>query len=333
VEINVLTPIEAVRKRPGMYLGDTEVWGLFRYAISAVEFALANHATGVEIHLGGGGIRVEANAVVPLRLDESGRLCPFETTPRSPEHSALVALILCALSAQLHVRASDGKIETSVNYVSGRRVALERRTAPHDTPFVVLEFSADPSIFSTTEIQPCTIASFICRHGWRNPDVHFRIRGGGKTWNHQSRRGLQDFFEAAAAPYAWLHPPIHVREWEGDLKVEAFALFHNFPESRVFSFANHDCTPQGGTHEQGLLNALAGLREGIRVEQPLGFIAVLAIEYPYLDYEGSVRLRVGNPSLVGKVSAAVSAGIRRWITNNPIAYAQLREIQPHNHPW
>jgi topoisomerase-4 subunit B len=179
------------------------------------------------------------------------------------------------------------------------------------------------------------VAHSYCRRiACLNPGVTFRVRIGGAMSEYKSTDGVRDLFDAISTPYQFLHQPIHVKAREGDLQLEAFFAFHSWTENRIWSFVNKGRAPDGGTHEAGLLEAIAGMH-GRESTSVMGALAVMLIDYPHATYEGCIKARIGNPELREGVRTIVAAGVENWLRDHPDEVEHLHCIErfQFGHVW
>ena len=309
--------IEAIRKNVPMYIGSVNFFGFVQYLVSAFDLLLQNRATWIEIEIKDGDeIRLSSDAQIPLRVNRDGLLEPFEAFGELKLRHLPDATILTALSAQFALVATDGSLETRLKCRHGARQSFQQRAVAASGLSVQLDFSPDYAIFSVTEISPAALHSYCRRTACLYPGVSFRVKSESDVAEYRSERGIQDFFAAISLPYQLLHTPIHLLEAEDNLKVEAVFTLHSWSENRIWSFANKGRVPDGGTHEAGMLDAIAILRNASNSTASAGILAVLAVEYPHITFEGCIKARIGNPELRDKVAALLSRGLNKWLAKN-----------------
>lgn len=324
-EIRSLLGITGIRKRPAMYIGDTSFFGFIQYVVSAFNIMLDNGATWITIEPGD-DLRITSDAHVPLHINHDGLLEPFEAFGALKLRHLPDATILTALSDFLSLKASDGKVSTEFTCDRGDRKSLRQFDADGSDTKIEISFRPDDSIFSVTQVSPAVLHSYCRRISCLHQGISFRIKSGSDLTEYRSDRGIFDFFTAITTPYQILHQPIHIREAIDDLMLEAVFVFHSWTENRIWSFANKGRVPDGGTHEAGLLDAVARLHTNMESTACTGILAVLAIEYPHVTYEGCIKARIGNPELRDKVSDLVSVGLQKWASENSSEMEYLKVI-------
>ena len=326
--------VESVRKRPAMYIGGRDFFGFVHYLVSAFDLLLQNGATWIEIEVEE-EIHLASDAQIPLYVNADSLLEPFEVFGNLKQRYAPDAVISMALSERFVLAMTDGEVETYLECESGERKAFHQRPVSSSPPGIQLTFAPDFTIFSVTEISPAALHSYCRRTACLYPGVLLRVKAGNEVTEHRSEHGIRDFFTAIATPYQILHTPIHLAEVEADLKVEAVFVFHSWSENRIWSFSNKGRVPDGGTHEAGMLDAIASIHNNSASTAGTGILGVLAIEYPHVTFEGCIKARIGNPELRDKVAALMSRGLQKWIAENEQEVEYLNSIERFQfaHSW
>lgn len=320
-----LSHLEHVRKRPAMYVGNTGYFGFIQYLVSAFDLALNHGATWIEFEISS-EFRLTSDARLPIRIDKKGALVPFEAFGKLPPRHMPDGAIVFALASSFSARINDGRKTTELEGSDGVRDSLERYDDRASQPRLQLTFSPDTYIFRETEISPQVAHSYCKRMSCLHTGVTIRLKIGDETAEYRSDDGLRTIFDSIAVPYQILHRPIQIRETERELKVEAVFAYHSWTENHIWSFVNKGRVPEGGTHEVGVLEAIAKLplRE---TRARVGVLAVLALEYPGVAFEGCIKGRVANPELHGRVEKLATAGINRWLKANPTEAAYLPTLE------
>lgn len=317
--------LENIRKRPGMYVGSTEFFGFINYVVSAFDLMLQHEASWIEIELAQ-NIHLSSDASFPVQLNDQGELEPFESIGESKLRHSPDAAIVTALSAEFRLSVCDGQTRTELVCSRGQRESLRQEPASTTAPEISLEFYPDYGIFSVTEASPAVVHSYCRRTAYLHPGVLIRVKTSGEIREYKSAAGIRDFFDGVSTPYQILHKPIHIQETDDDLTVETVFVFQSWSENRIWSFANKGRVADGGTHEAGLLDAIAQVPHG-QASSSVGVLAVLAIEYPHVTFEGCIKARIGNPELRERVAELVSKGFSRWAQENPDEVEHLKTIE------
>ena len=324
--LNNIPDVASVRKNTPMYIGGRNFFGFVQYLVSAFDLLLQNGATWIDIEIGD-EFHLASNAQIPLCVNADGLLEPFEAFGKLKQRHAPDGVILMALSDRFVLTMTDGEVETYLECERGERQAFHQHPTPSSSSGIQLTFAPDYTIFSVREISPAALHSYCRRTACLYPGVLLRVKAGSEVNEYRSEHGIRDFFTAIATPYQILHAPIHLAEVEEDLKVEAVFVFHSWSENRIWSFSNKGRVPDGGTHEAGMLDAIARLHNDSASIAGTGILGVLAIEYPHVTFEGCIKARIGNPELRDKVAALMLRGLQKWIAENEQELEYLESIE------
>ncbi|WP_086815714.1 ATP-binding protein, partial [Streptomyces cacaoi] len=292
--ITVLEGLDAVRKRPGMYIGSTGERGLHHLVQevvdNSVDEAMAGHADTIEVTLlADGGVRV----------DDNGRGIPVGIIPSEGKPAVEVVLTVLhaggkfggggyAVSGGLHgvgvsvVNALSTKLVVEVktdghrwtqDYKLGAPTApLQKNEATEETGTSVT-FWADPDIFETTDYSFETLARRFQEMAFLNKGLtialtderegHVDEEGKQTSVRYHYEGGISDFVRYLNSRKGELvHPTVidfEAEDTERLLSVEVAMQWNNQFSEGVYSFANTIHTHEGGTHEEGFRAALTGL--------------------------------------------------------------------------
>ncbi|MFD3652153.1 ATP-binding protein [Streptomyces sp. NPDC058620] len=365
--IHVLHGVEAVRKRPGMYVGSTGERGLQELVYTAVDFAvdevLAGHADTVDVTItsDGGGVRVADNGRgIPVAVEASTGKPAVETVltevrtgtrpsaagyPVTGSRSGVELPIVTALSSRLTVEIRRDGFRWSQEYERGVPVApltQHEETTEHGT---TITFWADPDVFSTTQYTFTLLSR-------RFQELAFLVEGltmsltderpertGGPGEAEAARTlydgGVRDFMaHLRSGEDDLLHPGVigfGDENEEKTLSVDIALQWSASSQDRVHSFGNTHSTPEGGTHEQGFLSALATLiTTHARTRQLLpecdelsaddireGLTAIISVKHRHPEYEGCTRGRLANPEVRPYVENVVRGHMTTWLDHHP----------------
>jgi DNA gyrase subunit B len=284
--IAVLEGLEAVRKRPGMYIGSTDDRGLHHLVWEVVDNAVDEHLAG---HASTIGVTVMADGGVAVTDD--GRGIPIGQHPKERKPAVEVVMTKLhaggkfdqqayAVSGGLHgvgisvVNALSTRTEVEVCIEGGRHqiafsrgrttVALERVGRSRQTGTTV-RFWPDADIFETTTFDPERIATRMRETCLLNPGlrIDFADLRDGRRERFEYRKGLSDFVSLLVGEDdAVLDRPIvltHAEEVDGQaLAIDLALNWVASGDERTRSYVNVIRTPDGGTHEEGLRKALTG---------------------------------------------------------------------------
>ncbi|HJU20536.1 MAG TPA: DNA topoisomerase IV subunit B [Stellaceae bacterium] len=290
-DIEVLEGLEAVRRRPGMYIGGTDERGLHHLAAelldNAMDEAVAGHATRIEIELAAGDW---------VTVRDNGRGIPVDPHPRFPRKSALEVIlttlhsggkfsgeayrtsgglhgvglsVVNALSDRLDIEIARDRRLWTQSYSRGKPATrLVDRGAVQNRRGTSLRFHPDPEIFGGVGFRPATLyrmarsKAYLFRGleiRWSCDPAVPRPEGVPETERLVFPGGLGDFLEASLDGHPMLAPrPFvgRVEFAEGGSVEWAVAWPEDEDEAFSHSYCNTIPTPDGGTHEAGLRGAL-----------------------------------------------------------------------------
>ena len=287
--ITVLEGLEAVRKRPGMYIGSTGERGLhhlvYEVVDNSVDEALAGHADAIEVTmLADGGVRVADNGrgipidqhpvekrpaveVVLTTLHAGGKFDGKSYAVSGGLHGVGVSVVN-ALSTALDVEIrKDGNVWRQHYEMTAPTGELVKGEATDETG-TQITFWPDGSIFETTVFTFETLARRMQEMAFLNKGLSITIRDerpehtdGGPTVNtFHYDEGLSDYVRHINAKKEPAHASIISFEEEGDgISVEIAMQWNQSYTSSVHTFANTINTAEGGTHEEGFRSALTTL--------------------------------------------------------------------------
>ncbi|HCA88566.1 MAG TPA: DNA topoisomerase (ATP-hydrolyzing) subunit B [Streptomyces sp.] len=292
--ITVLEGLDAVRKRPGMYIGSTGERGLhhlvYEVVDNSVDEALAGHADNIEVTiLADGGVRVTDNGrgipvgivasegkpaveVVLTVLHAGGKFGGGGYAVSGGLHGVGVSVVN-ALSARLAVEVKrDGTLWTQ-DYKLGVPTAPLAKSGTVDSTGTTVTFWADPDIFETTDYSFETLSRRFQEMAFLNKGLaisltdervdHVDDEGKPLVVRYYYEGGIVDFVKYLNSRKGELvHPSIIAIEAEDKermLSLEIAMQWNAQYSEGVYSFANTIHTHEGGTHEEGFRAALTGL--------------------------------------------------------------------------
>ncbi|OGX03999.1 MAG: DNA gyrase subunit B [Omnitrophica bacterium RIFCSPLOWO2_12_FULL_50_11] len=354
--MQVLEGVEAVRKRPAMYIGDTTVRGLHHLAYeaidNAVDEALAGYCDtiGVELHAessvtvsdNGRGIPVDmhkeqkksALEVVMTMLHAGGKFDSKAYRISGGLHGVGVS-VTNALSEWCEVEVGrDGKLYRQ-RYERGKPASKVTVIGKSKTNGTTITFKPDPEIFGNLEFSFDTLSNRLRELAFLNKGVEISISDerSGKEHTFKYRGGIAEFIQYLNQNKHPLHTKIFdvAKEKERVLVECAFQYNDGFNED-IFSFANNINTIEGGTHLSGFRTALTRATnqyaksknqlkgdEGALSGQDLseGLAAVISVKVPEPQFEGQTKTKLGNGEVEGIVSSAVYDALSSFYEENP----------------
>jgi DNA gyrase subunit B len=197
-ESEQLSPIEAVRKRPGMYVGSPGFFGLVNYLVCPFNLNLSAGAKRISAAVSDGGFRIDSDVAIQVVDSVDGLLRPFEAL--SIGGHGLDGCILAALSENLEVTTSHDGLRRTLAYSRGD-LRSDVEQAGDESDFTSFTFSPDPTIFTVLNLSPSVFDSYLRRMSYLHPEVKFQLGVGKDLTDHYSENGLPDLFRAITSPY------------------------------------------------------------------------------------------------------------------------------------
>ena len=281
-DIQVLEGLEAVRKRPSMYIGSTGPKGLhhlvYEVVDNSVDEALAGYCTNIDVVI---------HADNSISVTDNGRGIPVDNVPKYRKPAVEVVLtvlhaggkfggegykvsgglhgvgvsVVNALSSRVDVEVKrSGKIWTQ-SYEFGKPVAPLKSGAAAKTTGTKVTFWPDGSIFEITEFSYDTIATHMRETAFLNKNLRILLTDEREL---EPRRdefkfagGIVDFAKYMTGSKETLHTkPIYLEQTGEEGTVEVAMLWNTGYNEQVLAFANNINTHEGGTHLDGFKNAL-----------------------------------------------------------------------------
>ena len=281
-DITVLEGLEAVRKRPGMYVGSTGVRGLhhlvYEVVDNSVDEALAGHCTSVQVTIhadnsvtvvdDGRGIPVTmhekekrpAVEVVLTVLHAGGKFGDGEGYKVSGGLHGVGVSVVNALSEELAIDVSREGFHHTQNYARGAPLADLVKGDPTDQTGTSITFLPDASIFDETVFDFSILEQRLRETAFLTRGLKISLideRGLGATVEFCYEGGIRDFVSYLNENKEPIHPKVVYFSDEGEEgAVECALQWNSSYQESVFSFANNINTHEGGSHLSGLRSAL-----------------------------------------------------------------------------
>jgi DNA gyrase subunit B len=242
--------------------------------------------------------------------------------------------VLNALSQELHVSVCTGAHQEDWHFFDGVLAEHETTEAADMRSGTVLRFKPDSSLFNVIEVSDAAFTSYFRRLSYLHTGVRFSFEAGGNRSEYHAPHGITELFTAIAAPYQLMHEPIHITARDGDLTLELVMAYQSWSDNDLWCFINNGRAVEGGTHEQGLIQALKLLKKRLPLREGFrnGVVAIASIHYPGAFLEGCIKSRVGNPELKGMVARVVVNSVVEWLEARPSLLTQIRQLETFQIP-
>jgi DNA gyrase subunit B len=354
--IQVLEGLEAVRRRPGMYIGSTDVRGLhhlvWEVVDNSIDEAMAGHATRIDVTIAadgtvtvqddGRGVPVGRHAtgkdaleVVHTVLHAGGKFGGGGYKVSGGLHGVGVSVVN-ALSEWLRVEtARDGSVWAQ-EYVRGKPTTPVTKVGPQgDRRGTRTIFRADHEMFESTDYSFETITQRLRESAYLNKGLWIRLADerADRERSFYFEGGLVSFVRHLNRNKEVLHArPISVEKRDGATTIEVALQYNDSFTENVFAFANNINTVDGGTHVTGFRAALtSSLNDWARKAGILkdadsnlsgddvreGLTAVVSVKLVDPQFEGQTKAKLGNAEVKAQVQAAVAEGMVQYLEENP----------------
>ena len=354
-KIKVLTGLEAVRKRPGMYIGDTSVYGLhhlvYEIVDNSVDEAMAGFCTEIAVT-----IHVD-NSITVI---DNGRGIPVDMHPTEKKSAAEVALtvlhaggkfdndsykvsgglhgvgmsVVNALSERLDVEIKRGGKVYAQTYERGAPLEPLREVGIAKGTGTKICFLPDFTIFEANEYNFGTLSNRLRELSFLNRGLIISIEDEriDKKLTFQYEGGICSFVEHLNKNKPCLHPaPIYFESQKDNIIVEVALQYNDGYTENVFSFANNINTHEGGSHLTGFrgaltrtINAYAAEKQGKGEKITLsgedvreGLVCVISVKIPNPQFEGQTKTKLGNSEVKGIVEALCNEKMTQYFDENP----------------
>ncbi len=353
--IKVLEGLEAVRKRPAMYIGNIDVAGLHHLVYEVVDNSIDEAMAGccdvinvvvhpdnsVTVTDNGRGIPVgihkkentPAIEVVMTKLHAGGKFDSDSYKVSGGLHGVGVSVVN-ALSVSLDVEVySEGQIYHQ-HYSRGRKTTELTVIGKSHQRGTKVHFLPDPEIFTVTEFSN----EILIR---RLRELAFLNKGARITFEDERSDAKEDFFyEGGIIAFCEylnrrntpLHKPIYIEGEKSDIQVELSIQYNDTYNEKILSFANNINTTEGGTHLIGFKSALTRTINSYATNGNVpknmqakitgddvreGLTAIISVRVRNPQFEGQTKTKLGNSEVKGLVESLVNEKLGEFFEENP----------------
>mgnify|MGYP000713575236 CR=1 FL=1 len=363
-QIQVLEGLEAVRRRPGMYIGSTGPKGLhhlvYEVVDNSIDEALAGYCSTIDVKLGrDGSVTVEDNGrgipvgihkktgrpalEVALTMLHAGGKFEANLYKVSGGLHGVGVSVVNALSEWMLVEVKrDGGIFRQ-EYRRGKPQTGVKRVGKSTSTGTTVTFKPDAEIFETTDFNYDTIAQRLRELAFLNKGLKICLEDEVTKRKNvfQYEGGIISFVEHLNRNKDPLHKhPIFFEEERDGTLVEVALQYNTGYIENIFSFANTIRTHEGGTHEAGFKMALTRVvndyarKFGLLKENENnllgedireGLTAILSVKLPNPQFEGQTKTKLGNSDTRGIVDSIVGEGLADYLEQNPSTARKIVE--------
>ena len=356
-QIKVLEGLDAVRKRPAMYIGSTGVDGLHHLVYEVVDNSVDEHMAGF-----GETIEVTIHIDGSVTVVDNGRGIPTGMHPTQKKSAAEVALtvlhaggkfeqgaytvsgglhgvgisVVNALSEWLELEIwQDGQVFEQ-RYERGKPGAPLTNTGITKRRGTKVRFKADGQIFETLDFSFDVLAQRLRELAFLNKGLSIALKDERKEPAKEQtflyKGGIVSFVEHLNEAKTPLHKPIYVKVERPEMILEVALQYNDSYVENLFSFANNINTKEGGTHLVGFkaaltrtINNYANANDLLKKDTESltgddvreGLTAVVSVKVRNPQFEGQTKAKLGNSEVKGVVETAVNEKLGAYFEENP----------------
>jgi DNA gyrase subunit B len=350
-QIEVLGDLEAVRKRPGMYVGGTGIRGLhhllWEVVDNSIDEAMAGYCDTIVVRLhrdgsasvedNGRGIPTEmhrlgkpAVEVVLTKLHAGGKFSDKAYKVAGGLHGVGVSVVN-ALSEWLEVWVKRNGKTYYMRFEKGKAVTGLEIINETEQTGTIIRFKPDEEIFETTEFRYDIVAQRLKELAYLTKGLKIRLidERTGKEDEFYSKEGIKEFVRHVNRNRPKIHDVIYFQGEKDDIKVEIALQFTETEYENIFAYANNINNVEGGTH---LIGFRAGLtraineygKKNVRKYKPItgadireGLTAVISVKVPEPQFEGQTKTKLTNSNVRKIVESIVYSEMLKWLEEHP----------------
>lgn len=354
--IKILEGLEAVRKRPGMYIGSTDKRGMHHLVWEIVDNAIDEVINGYGKHIKislnkDGSITVaDEGRGVPIGMHESGKSTPeviytiLHAGGKFSEAGYKVsgglhgvgASVVNALSTKMDVTIYRDGLISNIRFQDGGHVESPLKTiGKSNKTGTVVTFLPDPEIFKNCKFSFTTICERMQESAFLLSGLTIDVvdEEDGKKVSYSYEKGLVNFVEFINQDKNTLHPVVSFSGTKSGIEVEIAMQYSESYNENILSFVNNVKTSDGGSHEVGfktgitkafndymkannLLKAKDSNFEGSDVREGLSAIINLKVPEDLLQFEGQTKGKLGTPEARSVTESIVYENLKFFLEEN-----------------
>ena len=362
--IQVLEGLEAVRMRPGMYIGSTSARGLhhlvYEVVDNSVDEALAGYATHIEVTIcednsievidDGRGIPtgmhetgMSAVELVLSKLHAGGKFGGGGYKVSGGLHGVGISVVNALSEWTIVDVYQHGKIQ-EISFERGNKTSDLKQIGTTDRTGTTVRFKPDAQIFETTIFEFDVLKTRLQELAFLNKGLRITLsdkRGEGRSESFHYEGGLVQFIEYLNEAKEAITPSvISIDTTRDDVVVDVALQYNDSYSETILSFVNNINTIDGGTHLSGFRTALTrtlndyGRKAGILKENESnltgedvreGLTAVVSVKVLEPQFEGQTKGKLGNSEVKGITDTIVSDGLRVFLEEHPAEAKKIIE--------
>ena len=356
-EIQVLEGLEAVRKRPGMYIGSTSESGLhhlvYEIVDNSIDEALAGYCTDISVIINPGNT---------ITVVDNGRGIPVDIQPQTGKPALEVvftilhaggkfggggykvsgglhgvgASVVNALSEWLEVQVHKNGQIYEMKFARGKITQEMKVVGRTDHTGTTVTFKPDPEMFDTLEYNYETLHTRMREEAFLNAGLRIQtvdLRPGQEQEDDMCYEGgIREYVTFINQNKTPVHSDvIYMSGAKEDSMAEIAMQYNDGYQENMVSFANNVRTPEGGMHEEGFKRALTAalnaygkkvkmLKDDEKVtgdDCREGLAVVISVKLTEAQFEGQTKAKLGNSEIRTLVNAVVSEKLEIYLEENP----------------
>ena len=356
-EIQVLEGLEAVRKRPGMYIGSTSESGLhhlvYEIVDNSIDEALAGYCTDITVTINPGNT---------ITVTDNGRGIPVDIQPQTGRPALEVvfsvlhaggkfggggykvsgglhgvgASVVNALSEWLEVQVHKNGQIYEMKFSRGKITQEMKVVGKTDHTGTTVTFKPDPEMFETLEYNYDTLHTRMREEAFLNAGLRIQtvdLRPGREQEDDMCYEGgIREFVTFINRSKDPLHPDVIYMSGNREDSMAEVALQYNDSYNEVIvSFANNVHTPEGGMHEEGFKRALTTVLNNYGKKMKIlkdddkvsgedcreGIACVISVKLTEAQFEGQTKAKLGNSEIRTLVNNIVTDKLSEYLEENP----------------
>lgn len=355
-QIQVLEGLEAVRKRPSMYIGSTCTRGLHHLVYEVVDNSIDEVLAGfcdlitvtiekngsIKIEDNGSGIpvdlhpkeKISALEVVMTKLHAGGKFGGEHYQVSGGLHGVGVSVVN-ALSSWLEVEVKRDKTIYFQRYERGKPQSKVEAIGKTDSTGTKVTFQPDPEIFESCDFSFETLAHRLREMAFLNRGLKIDLidKREDKKLSFHFEGGIISFVEHLNKTKTPVHKEvIYIQKEVDNNLIEAAIQYNDGYTENVYTFANNINTQEGGTHLSGFRSALTRTLNDYARKNNLikenesnlsgedvreGLAAILSVKLRFPQFEGQTKTKLGNSEMKGITESVVYEGLSRFLEENP----------------